>query len=170
MAKVEESFDGVMGLMVREQFTNACPKELSVYLDERSPKTLDELVAWAEQYLMAHNKKLSSLQSRREDVKNGSRGGNSERPAARCSVFDMVAKDIVPQNAYPRCQMGVAERERDTKGDSHARSVAVMGMKPEIVALRHAITLHSVPDQTDPSFHHRYIGRDVRLRFESCLG
>ena len=28
--------------------------------------------------------------------------------------------------------MGVAERERDTEGDFHARSVAVMGMKPEI--------------------------------------
>ena len=43
LAKVEESFDGVVELMVREQFINACPKELSVYLNERSPKTLDEL-------------------------------------------------------------------------------------------------------------------------------
>ena len=60
LAEVEESFDGVVKLMVREQFTNACPKELSVYLNERSPKTLDEQVTWAEQYLMAHNKKLSS--------------------------------------------------------------------------------------------------------------
>ena len=84
LAKVEESFDGVVELMVREQFTNACQKELSVYLNERSPKTLDELVTWAQQYLMAHNKKFSSSQSRREDVKNGSRGENSERP--RCAV------------------------------------------------------------------------------------
>ena len=65
-------------------------------------------------------------------------------PAARCCVSDVVAKDIVPHNAYPGCQMGVAERERDTKGDFHARSVAIMGMKPEIVALRHAITMCSV--------------------------
>ena len=28
LAKVEESFDGVVELMVREQITNACPKEL----------------------------------------------------------------------------------------------------------------------------------------------
>ena len=69
LTKVEEFFDGVVELMVQEQFTNACPKELSVYLNERSPKTLDELVTWAEQYLMAHNKELSSSQSRREDVK-----------------------------------------------------------------------------------------------------
>ena len=155
--------------MVREQFTNACPKELSVYLNERSPKTLDELVTWAEQYLMAHNKKLSSSQLRREDVKNGSRGETRKDPAARCSVSDVVVKDIVPQNAYPRCQMGVAERKRDTKEDFHAKSAAVMGMKPEIVALHRAITIHSVPDQTDPSLHHQFIVRDVWLRFESCL-
>ena len=96
-------------------------------------------------------------------------GETRKDPSARCSVSDVVAKDIVPQNAYPECQMGVAERERGTKEDIHARSVAVMGMKPEIVALRHAITMHSVPDQTDPSLHHRCIVRDVRLRFESCL-
>ena len=87
LAKVEEAFNGVVELMVREQFTNACPKELSVYLNERSPKTLDELMTWAEQYLMAHNKKLSSSQSRREDVKNGNRGGNSERPRSTLQCF-----------------------------------------------------------------------------------
>ena len=87
LTKVEESFDGVVELMVREQFAKAYPKEFSVYLNERSPKTLDELVTWAEQYLMAHNKKLSSSQSRRKDVKNGSRGGNSERPCSALQCF-----------------------------------------------------------------------------------
>ena len=87
LAKVEKSFDGVVELMVREQFPNACPKELSVYLNERGPKTLDELVTWAEQYLMVHNKKLSSSQSRREDVKNGSREEKSERPRSALQCF-----------------------------------------------------------------------------------
>ena len=32
---------------------------ISVYLNERSPKTLDKLATWADQYLMAHNKKLT---------------------------------------------------------------------------------------------------------------
>ena len=63
LAKVEESFDGVVELMLREQLTNACPEELPVFLNERSPKTLDELATWADQYLMAHNKKLSSKTS-----------------------------------------------------------------------------------------------------------
>ena len=63
LAKVEESFDGVVEIMVQEQFTNACLKELSVYLNERSPKTLDKLATWADQFLIAHNKKLSSKNS-----------------------------------------------------------------------------------------------------------
>ena len=63
--KVKESFGGVVELMVRNQFTNVCPKELSVYLNERSSKTLNELATWANQYLMAHNKKLSSKDSTR---------------------------------------------------------------------------------------------------------
>ena len=96
-------------------------------------------------------------------------GETQKDPAARCSVSDVVAKNIMPQNAFSGCQMGVAERERDTKGDFHARSVAVMGVKPEIVALRRAITIYSVSDQTNPSLHHRCIVWDVRLRFESRL-
>ena len=96
-------------------------------------------------------------------------GKTQKDPAAPCSAFDEVAKDIVPQNAYPGCRMDVVERERDTKEDFHARSVAVVDMKPEIVALRYAITFQSVLDQTDPSLRHRCIVRDVRLRFESCL-
>ena len=72
---------------ILKQFNNACPKELSVYLNERSAKTLDELVTGAKQYLMAHNKKLPGAQLRREDVKNGSREGNSERPRSAVQCF-----------------------------------------------------------------------------------
>ena len=60
LLQVEKSFGGAVELMMRQQFTNACSKDWSVYLNERSPKTLDELVILAKQYLMAHDKKLSS--------------------------------------------------------------------------------------------------------------
>ena len=45
--------------MVQEQFSDSCSKDLSVYLMERMPKDLDELATLAEQYLVAHGKKLS---------------------------------------------------------------------------------------------------------------
>ena len=39
-------------------------------------------------------------------------GETQKDPAAQCSVFDVVLKDIVPQNAYPGCRMDIAEGER----------------------------------------------------------
>ena len=48
MSKEEKSFDDVVEFMVRKHFTNACSKDLSVYLKERSPKTLDEVVILAD--------------------------------------------------------------------------------------------------------------------------
>ena len=57
---VESSFEGVVELIVKEQFTNSCSKELSVHLMERKPQSLRELAAIAENYLTAHDMKLSS--------------------------------------------------------------------------------------------------------------
>ena len=45
---------------MREQFTNSCPKDVLVFLKERSPKDLEELAKLAEQYLNAYGKKLST--------------------------------------------------------------------------------------------------------------
>ena len=44
---------------MREQFTNSCPTDVSVFLKERSPTDLEELAKLVEQYLNAHGKKLS---------------------------------------------------------------------------------------------------------------
>ena len=76
LSKVEKSFDGAVELMVCKQFTNACSKDLSVHLSERSSTMLDELVMLAEQYLMAHDKKLSSndVMARRGDTRGFGRG------------------------------------------------------------------------------------------------
>ena len=60
LSDVESSLEGVVELMVKEQFVNSCSKELSVHLMERKPQSLREFAAIAEQYLTAHNKKLSS--------------------------------------------------------------------------------------------------------------
>ena len=60
LSDMESSFEGVVELMVKEQFINACPKELSVHLMESKHQDLRELAASAGQYLTAHNRKLSS--------------------------------------------------------------------------------------------------------------
>ena len=57
-------------------------------MNERSPKTLDDLVILAEQYLMAHDKKLSSknVMARRGNARGLGRGKSPEnfRAVVRC--------------------------------------------------------------------------------------
>ena len=118
---------------------------------------------------MAHNKKLSSSQSRREDLKNGSRGGNLERfrsalQCFRCGGEGHRATECVPRmpderrregERYERrfsCQKcgGYGHEARDcrsTPRNHHAQRPGPNGAKPL------------------PSVHRARL----RLRFESCL-
>ena len=38
LSEVGKTFEGVEELMVREQFTNSCPRDVSIFLNERKPK------------------------------------------------------------------------------------------------------------------------------------
>ena len=53
LANVEKDFDGLMSLVVREQYLESCPTvQLAICLRERKPKDLSELASLAEQYLI----------------------------------------------------------------------------------------------------------------------
>ena len=60
LSKIERSFDGLKNLIVKEQFINSCPKEITVHLRERAPETLEETAKIADQYLEAHGKHVFS--------------------------------------------------------------------------------------------------------------
>ena len=45
-------------LIIKEQVIEACPRDLSIHLQERSPQTLEELNRYAEQYLKARGRQL----------------------------------------------------------------------------------------------------------------
>ena len=47
-------------MIVKEQFINSCPKELTVHLREHAPETLEEMAKIADQYLEAHGKQVSA--------------------------------------------------------------------------------------------------------------
>ena len=73
--------------MVREQFTNSCPKDVSVFLKERSPKDSEELAKLAEQYLNAHGKKLyTKAPVTKQDVKTSL--PRTHKDAMRCCACD----------------------------------------------------------------------------------
>ena len=73
--------------MVREQFTNSFPKDVSVFLKDRSPKDLEELAKLAEQYLNAHGKKLSTKALvTKQDVKT--RLPRTHKDAMMCYMCD----------------------------------------------------------------------------------
>ena len=67
LAEVEQSFMGVIDLIVCEQFTSSCRKNLSIWLKQSNPKTLDELSRLVDQYLAAHNQKLSIKEAIKRD-------------------------------------------------------------------------------------------------------
>ena len=72
---------------MREQFTNSCPMDVSVFLKDRSFKELEELAKLAKQYLNAHGKKLSTKAPvTKQDVKTSL--PRTHKDAMRCYVCD----------------------------------------------------------------------------------
>ena len=137
-----------------------------MYLNERGPKTLKEQVTWAEQYLMAHNKKLSISHSRREDVKNRSRGGNSERPLTAVQCFRCGGEGHGATERVSRMPDG-----RRREGDRYERRFSCQkcgGYEHEARDCRSTPHNHHAPrpglnrSKPPPSMHH--VGCAVEIR------
>ena len=97
LAKVEQTFMGVVDLIIREQFTSFCSKDLSIWLKQSNPKTFDELSRLAEQYLAAHNQKLSSKEVvKRDNARAGVKDNHIGFPPAstlKCFLCNRVDCD-----------------------------------------------------------------------------
>ena len=65
LSDTKQTFDGLKGLIVKEQFIDSCPKDLAIHLRERAPETLAKIAKIADQYLEAHGKHLFSPVSRK---------------------------------------------------------------------------------------------------------
>ena len=85
-----KTFEDVEELMLREQFTNSCPRAVLIFLKERKPRNLEELAQMVEQYLDAHNKKLSTKTTvARQDVRDIKLAGSEgQRDVMRCFACD----------------------------------------------------------------------------------
>ncbi|XP_068240045.1 uncharacterized protein [Palaemon carinicauda] len=54
LADCEEIFDDLFDLILIEEFSNACDKDMVVFLKEHEMKTFDQVVKYAEMYMEAH--------------------------------------------------------------------------------------------------------------------
>jgi hypothetical protein len=61
MAKINQSYDSVLDIVVKEQYLDTCPRDLAVLLKERRTIDVDELARIAEQYLEAHPVRQNEL-------------------------------------------------------------------------------------------------------------
>ena len=90
---------------MREQFTSSCSKDLSIWLKQSNPKTLDELSRLADQYLAVRDQKLSSKEvvkreSARADVKDNY-GGFPPASTLKCFLCNRVGHRAIDCRVKP---------------------------------------------------------------------
>ncbi|KAK7115564.1 hypothetical protein V1264_001405 [Littorina saxatilis] len=59
----EQSYENLRDLIVKEQFLNACPKDLATRLEEQKLRGLKDITDAAERYLIAHGRTLGTSKS-----------------------------------------------------------------------------------------------------------
>ncbi|XP_019626866.1 PREDICTED: SAFB-like transcription modulator [Branchiostoma belcheri] len=68
LAESSKSYEGLRDLFVKEQFLEACPRDLAVRLREQGPSSLDELAGMAQHYLEAHERELGKKEEEKETI------------------------------------------------------------------------------------------------------
>ena len=87
---------------MKEQFSDSCPEDLAIHLQERPPETLPKIAKIANQYLEAHSKHLFSSASRKPTVQ-------SERDEAKNTQINSTAlhcfKCNIRGHMWSSCQL-----------------------------------------------------------------
>ena len=99
MASIEKSYEGLQDLILREQLTFICNRDLELFLREREPKSLEQASKLADQYKEARyvdivsltyknierSRSRSNSESRsRSPIRRGPNQGNQGYPRVRC--------------------------------------------------------------------------------------
>ena len=102
---MEQTFIGVVDLIVREQFTSSCRKDQSISLKQSNPKSLNELSRLADQYLAARNQKLSSKEViKRDSARAGVKDNHGGFPPAntlKCFLCNRVGHRAIDCRVKP---------------------------------------------------------------------
>lgn len=87
MAEIDHSFDGLLDLMVRDQFLHVCNKELTLFLLERIPKRATEMAILADQFCEARSLPASNFVFRRTESVKSTKPVERSRSIEKRSVF-----------------------------------------------------------------------------------
>ena len=58
LSTAEQTYEGLRDLIVKEQVIEVCPRDLSIYLPERTPRDLNEMARIGEKFLEARGRQL----------------------------------------------------------------------------------------------------------------
>jgi len=117
LSKVDQTFDGIKELLVKERYLATCPKTLELFLRERAVTSLEELGKIAEQYEDAHGgmdgsrkeRKHSPLRKSTEINQPGSKSSGSPKlDKPRCFVCNKVGHKA--KDCFQRAKVGAMEQ------------------------------------------------------------
>ena len=91
LAEIEQSFQGLKDLIVKEQFLTVSEEHLTLYLRERDPKQLDDMIKLADMYLDARIHRDRNISKKFKDNSNRIPfSSESERPARKTTEDKQV--------------------------------------------------------------------------------
>jgi len=111
LANIEKDFDGLMSLIVKEQYFESCPVQLAIFLRERKPKDLSKLASLAEQYLDVH---ASNKEWPRKPVFRSHLYPTSERNFGSSGRSERVVKPEVGRECFNCGKIGHPARDCET--------------------------------------------------------
>ena len=149
MASIEKSYEGLQDLILREQLTFICNRDLELYLREREPKSLEQASKLADQYKEARyvdivsltyknnerSRSRSNSESRSRSRSPTSRGPNQgnqgyPRPRVRCyNCGGPHVRRFCPQLKQGIMKAGAVDYRRSR---SPTRKVTFQTQEPEV--------------------------------------
>lgn len=103
MADVERSFDKLLDLLLREQFTSMCNKSLSIFLKERVPSDIGAVEKLAEQFLEAHATSTFGQTNKRQDRNDGNGKERSNNGFRAGGDYNRSKNDKQRKNSQVKC-------------------------------------------------------------------